>query len=297
MKRLMLALVCLFLITPSQAEEKKNGQTREIQYQLKIQEERLKNIEEQASKELQQIEAWYADSLIELRRLAERKAKQLKLDHRALWAEFIKMKEQTPQFDTYFKMNDQLPNAQGYFMNTTLIFLRDVETFELRAALADSYFLGAVADLLMDSHFCKLLANLANGSAYNPQSLPIRHQARTLLHLANDFQSKLEALQHRRSVRLAAVERRTQLLKEDVFRITREIKIAPETVNEGVVSAIMYSRNSPLCMVDGIDKILREGDSIGNIVIVKIHPDHVQFAKEEQKWTQQVGKAASNFWK
>ena len=221
----------------------------------------------------------------------------MKLDNRALWTEFIRMNEQTSQFNTYFKMNDQIPNAYGYFMNTTTIFLRDVETFQLRAALAESYFLSATADLLMDSHFRKRLVDLADGSAYNPQSLLIRNQARTLLHFVNDFALKLTVLKDRRASKLAAVEQRKQYLKADVLRIIHEIKNAPQKTNQGVVTAIMYNQKSPLCMVDGYDRILKEGDSIGNIVIAKIYPDQVEFARASQKWTQLVGKPANTAWK
>lgn len=296
MKRLILILVCLIVITPSQAEEKKIGRTEHIQHQLRIQEERLENIEEQASIERRQIETWYERQLIELRRLAERKAKQLKLDNMALWVEFIKMSEKTSQFDTYFKMNDQIPNAYGYFINTTTIFLKDVETFELRADLAESYFLSAAGHLLMDANVRRRLADLADGSAYNPQSLAIRKEARKLLHYIDEFHSKLAALEDRRKAKLAGVEQWKQDLKADVLRVMREIKAAPEKGDQRVVSAIMYSQTSPLCMVNGIDRILKEGDSIGNIVVTKIHPDQVEFTKGSQKWTQLVGKPANTAW-
>jgi len=49
-------------------------------------------------------------------------------------------------------------------------------------------------------------------------------------------------------------------------------------------------------MVDGFDKILKEGDSIGDIVVTKIHPDHVEFSRGSQKWTQLVGKSANAAW-
>jgi hypothetical protein len=216
------------------------------------------------------------------------------------------MHEQTSPFDTYFKMNDRIPNASNYYMNTTLdspiattstILIRNTETFNLRAAMVDSYFLNTVTNLLLNPNFHKRLVELADGSAYNSQSLLIRKDARQLLHIVDEFQTKLKTLQNRKTAKLAALEQQRQSLRADVLRVIQDIKAGPETVNEGTISAIMYSQNSPLCMIDGIDNILREGDSIGNIVIVKIQPDHVQFAREGQKWTQQVGKAASDFWK
>ena len=295
MKRVVITLISLLIITPSQAEEKTIGPVESTQ--LKIQEERLKHIEEQASIEHQQIETWYKRQLSEIRQLAERKVKQLKPDNRALWTEFIKMHEQTPLFDTYFKMNEKIPNAYGYFMNTPRNILRNVETFELRAALTDSFFLSAAANLLLDQNFRKRLADLADGSAYNPQSLLVRKEARKLLYVVDEFQSKLAALQVRRDAKLTAVEQREQHLRADILRVIQEIKAAPGRVNEGIVSAIAYRPSSPVCMIDGIDKILQEGDSIGNIEVVKIYPDHVEFAKGSQTWTQQVGKPANDAWK
>jgi hypothetical protein len=305
MKRLILILVCLIVITPSQAEDKKNGQTEQIQQQLRIQDERLTNIDEQVLMKRRQIDVWYERELSELRQLAARKVRQLKPDNRALWTEFIKMHGQTSEFDTYFKMNDQIPHAYSYFMNTTLsspiattstIFIRDTDTFDLRAALADGYFLSAAANLLLDPNFRKRLADLADGSPYNPQSLLVRMEARKLLYVVDDFQSKLAALQVRREAKLAALEQWKQDLKADVFRVMRETTAAPETVDDGVVSAILYSQDSPLCMVDGLDRIFKEGDSIGSIVIVKINPDHVEFSKGSQTWTQLVGKPAGAAW-
>ena len=286
----MLILVCLLWLTPSQAEEKNIEPVESTPHQLKIQEERLVHIEEQAVIERQQIEAWYERQLSELRQLAERKVKQLKPDNRALWTEFIKMHEQTPLFDTYFKKNDQI-------LATTLMFIRSIETFDLRAALADSYFLSTTANLLLDPNFRKRLADLADGSAYNPQSLLVRKEARKLLYVVDDFQSKLAALQVRRAAKLTAVEQREQQRRADILRVMQDIKAAPRRVNEGIVSAIAYRPNSPVCMINGIDKILQEGDSIGNIEIVKIQPDQVEFAKGSQKWTQHVGKPANDAWK
>jgi hypothetical protein len=160
MRSLILTLACLILITPSFAAE------NQIEQRLQTQQERLKNIDEQASMKRQQIEDWYTRSFIEIRQLAERQAKQLKLSDRALWTEFIKMYEQTPQFDSYFK--------KTITMKTTTTFTRNAKSYELRAALMDSYFLCTTADLLMDNNFRQLLINISNGSAYNSQDLLIR---------------------------------------------------------------------------------------------------------------------------
>lgn len=295
MRSLILILACLSLITSSQAAEKQTTKNEQIEQRLKIQKERLINIEEQVSLKRQQIDEWYSQQLIELRLLALRKAKQIKLSYRELWTEFAKMSERTPQFDTYYKMNDEIPNAYGYFKNTNILFLRDVETYELRAALSDSFFMSQLADLLLDNNFRECLMELANGSGYNPQSFLIRTEARRLLYFVNDFNSKLTFLNDRRKAKLNALEQWEKDLRADVRRVMSEIKTEPEEIN-GVVSAVIYNQKTPLCMIDGSDKIFKPGDKAGNITIRNIYADRVEFTKDGQRWSQEIGEPANAAW-
>ena len=295
MRSLILILACLSLITSSQAAEKQTTKNEQIEQRLKIQKERLINIEEQVSLKRQQIDEWYSQQLIELRLLALRKAKQIKLSYRELWTEFSKMSEQTPQFDTYYKMNDEIPNAYGYFKNTNILFLRDVETYELRAALSDSFFMSQLADLLLDNNFRECLMELANGSGYNPQSFLIRTEARRLLYFVDDFNSKLTFLNDRRKAKLNALEQWEKDLRADVRRVMSEIKTEPEEIN-GVVSAVIYNQKTPLCMIDGSDKIFKPGDKAGNITIRNIYADRVEFTKDGQRWSQEIGEPANAAW-
>jgi len=297
MKSLILVFACLLLVIPCQAANVQLDQEEQIKQRVKNQEERLKDIEELVLRERQDIEAWHARSLAELRQLAQRQARQLILSQRMLWTEFIKMNNETPHADTYFKMNDQIPFAHGYFKNTASIFIKDIKTFELREAMIDSYFLSTAANLLLDQKFCKLLTDLSNGSAYNPQNLLIRSEARKLLRLAKEFESELMRLQGRRNDKLAALEQWEKELRKDVLRVMREIQAQPETPELGVVSAICYDDRGTVCIVEGVDGILKAGDRIGNVTVVAIHEDKVEFAKEGQKWMQAVGQPAKPAWK
>lgn len=294
MKTVIFILTCLLLATACQAAEKaysaetaaKAGQLApeaQIEQRLQIQQQRLKDIEELAVSERQAIKQWYALSLTEQRKLAQRQAKQLILSQRMLWTELI-------------KMNSQLPFADTYFSNTARTFVSDTEAFELRAAMIDSYFLSTAANLLLDSEFCKLLADLSNGSGYNPQNPLIRSEARKLLRLAKEFESELMRLENRRNDKLAALERWEKGLREHVYKVMREIKAMPETPDLGVVSAISYDGKGSLCMIDGIDKVLQPGDKINNVTVVRIHQDKVEFAKAGQQWVQAVGQPANPAW-
>ncbi len=295
MKTVILILACLLLAIPCQAAEKaysagaaakavKLTHEQQIQHRLKIQEQRLEDIEELVSKERQVIEAWYAFRLTELRQLAQRKAKQLILSQRMLWTEFI-------------KMNSQIPFGDTYFSNTARTFVSDTKAFELRDAMMDSYFLGTAANLLLDSKFSKLLTDLSNGSGYNPQNLIIRSEARKLLRLAKEFESELMRLENRRNDKLAALEQWEKGLREHVFKVMRDIKAQPKTPELGVVSAISYDEKGSLCMVDGVDRVLQPGDKINNVTVVKIQKDRVEFAKGGRMWVQKIGEPAKPAWK
>ena len=284
MKTAILIFACILIAIPCQAAEKNLEHAEQVKQRLQIQQERLKDIEELAASERQSIEQWYACHLIELRQLAQRQAKQLILSQKMLWTEFI-------------KMNGQLPFADTYFSNTARTFVSDKEAFELRAAMIDSYFLSTAANLLLDNEFCKLLADLSNGSGYNPQHILIRSEARKLLRLAKEFESELIRLESRRNDKLAALEQWEKGLRQHVYKVMHEIKAMPEALDLGVVSAISYDVKGSLCMIDGIDKVLQPGDKINNVTVVRIHQDRVEFAKGSQRWTQKIGEPANPAWK
>jgi hypothetical protein len=52
------------------------------------------------------------------------------------------------------------------------------------------------------------------------------------------------------------------------------------------LTGILYSEDNPSVVIDG--KIVKEGDIINGIKVVKIHKDGVEFEKKGKKWTQQV---------
>jgi hypothetical protein len=62
----------------------------------------------------------------------------------------------------------------------------------------------------------------------------------------------------------------------------------------GVVGGIMYAEDNPLAIIDG--EILKEGDTVHGVKIVKIYEAKVEFEKDSRRWTQQVGEKADEFW-
>ncbi len=62
-------------------------------------------------------------------------------------------------------------------------------------------------------------------------------------------------------------------------------------VDVGIVTAIMYVDGAPLATVDGV--ILREGQSIHQVKVVKINQDSVEFEYKGTRWSQQVNEPSS----
>ncbi|MFH1371917.1 MAG: trypsin-like peptidase domain-containing protein [Planctomycetota bacterium] len=59
-------------------------------------------------------------------------------------------------------------------------------------------------------------------------------------------------------------------------------------IDIGIVTAIMHVDGTPLAVIDGV--ILREGQSIRQVKVVKINSDSVEFEYDGTRWSQQVNK-------
>lgn len=65
-------------------------------------------------------------------------------------------------------------------------------------------------------------------------------------------------------------------------------------VSRGTVTGIVSSEEGFGAMV-GID-FVREGDTIGDIAIIKIHKDKVEFEKDGKRWTQELNETPGPEW-
>ena len=101
------------------------------------------------------------------------------------------------------------------------------------------------------------------------------------------FQLGFVRLQERRQYELVTLEER---LRESYVSVA-----IPET--SGLVRGILYSETKPSIVIDDKRKIVYEGNTIEGVTIVKIHKDKVEFAKNDQRWTQKVGQTPKAHWK
>ncbi len=74
-------------------------------------------------------------------------------------------------------------------------------------------------------------------------------------------------------------------------RAVRETRTPPK----GVVTGIVRSQDSSTAVIG--TQVVREGESIDGVTIVKIHDDKVEFEKEGVRWTQALNQPPSPQWK
>ena len=101
------------------------------------------------------------------------------------------------------------------------------------------------------------------------------------------FQLGFVRLQGQRQYELATLDEK---LRESYVPVA-----IPET--SGLVRGILYSKTKPSIVIDDKRKIVYEGTTIQGVTIVKIHKDKVEFAKNDQRWTQKVGQTPKTHWK
>jgi hypothetical protein len=219
-----------------------------------------------------------------LHQKAEEYASRVKASDRMLWVEFARMSSELPYADDYFH-NEHL---------NFLTFASDRSLVRRRAAMIESYFLTAFAELLMDDDFHELLAAVRDSSA---QSRYMRKAAEALVVLVEDFQWERTSLANQRIVALAELARMEQYLRQDALAAPPEIKRQPQRLESGVVSAVGSDGKGWFCMIQGVDEVLEPGDVTKNVRVVEIYPDRVAFAKGRARWEQKVGAGPSSYWK
>ena len=74
------------------------------------------------------------------------------------------------------------------------------------------------------------------------------------------------------------------------------MKTAPKPVDYGMVTVICYDDTGACCMIEGIERIVRQGAAIDNIRVSEILPDRVKFQKNRKTWVQLIGQSPNDLW-
>jgi hypothetical protein len=283
--RSMACAICLVLLIPCQAAEE-NQDVQSVQ--INIQKERLQDIRDIASRQRQDIENRYNESLAQLKQEALQQARTIKFLDRIFWTEFISKSCQKPCAGSYI----------GYNISP---FRGDSKVYRLHAAMIDSYFLNRVADFLMNDDARKLLADIVNSDS---QNLLIRNKAEELLTIMDYFAAMSEDIENKKESELTYLRIWQECLMDEVQQVIREIESPPKVIPYGSVTAVMHYNKDSFCMIEGIDEIIKAGVTINNaqtknVKIVKIDTDKakVEFDRNGKRWAQAVGESPNPGWK
>jgi hypothetical protein len=259
--------------------------------QLNIQKERLQDICDSASRQRQDIENRYLAGLTQLKQEALEKAQRIRLRDRMLWTEFI-----AESYQKYY--------ADNYIYNTPPLYY-DLKALKLRRDMTESYFLNTTADFLMDADARKLLAykvNINRDTPCDSRNFLFQRQAQELLAVMDYFAMLSERLENQKASELADL----QIWEENSIAYARRAVPPAEAIPYGTVIAVTYYNKGAFCMIEGIDEIIKAGDTINNaqtknVKIVKIDIDtdsaRVEFDRNGRQWAQTVGQSPNPRWK
>lgn len=258
----------------------------------------------------QSIDDNYHAAMQQLYAEAEQEANKLNVTDRLLWIEFI-TGDETPYSDSFslytvgggdgflsfsssVTMNEELLTSNLLIASTTESHAHKLSTLtgpqrHLQANLANGYSLQTFAMFLLNAESVSLFKSVAQSRFQNRS---FRYQARQLHRTAKRLQIEARHIEAERNARLARLNRAQSFEMPTIE--TQAAQPAPDKF--GVVSAISYSPGNSFCMIDGIDKMLKAGDSANGIKAVSIDRESVEFQRKRKTWTQKIGAEPDSAW-
>lgn len=264
-----------------------------IEERLENQKQRLELIKEVAAKKRRKIEDSYAyrHQLLQLR--TEEYVSTLKLPNRVLWTEFIKAYNDISYTDSCVEAGYRF-KPDTYLLEPAPTYLLNLKAKQALGRMLDFYANAIQPDFLVDDRnlpACRKLTALTD--TFEPCQI---RQIHRLFLAMKEFESESIRLKKQKALRLAEVARWENQLTEEVLKTLRQMKTAPKPVDYGMVTVICYDDAGACCMIEGIERIVRQGGAIDNIRVSEILPDRVKFQKNRKSWVQLIGQAPSNLW-
>jgi hypothetical protein len=291
MKSISLILIFLVTVAPLYAQQKpaveqqQTGRTHDLQ--LKRQQQRLQDLDNQVTLRQQHIDNWYSSRIDDLYELSEQLAVKVDLTEGMIWTELFNLLDrQRPLY------------TDSYFLRPYYTPLLQVKTYEFTSAVKEGYILANVAALIRDRQVYDSIIAIAQNIYQHPL---IRKKAHDLKVVMEKYHVKLTQLEKERKAEKNRLIQWQKDINEDIYRTVEQIESQPLTPQLGVVCAIIYEPEVPLCMIEGVEQILTNGEIINNekiknVKVVKISPNSVQFQKNGRKWSQIIGKKANSSW-
>ncbi len=260
----------------------------DLSERIRIQEERLPEIERVAAQETEQVEQWYARRRTQLAQETARRVAAVQLNHslRFLWTEFGTVLGNEPYL-------------QGYYEAPHYAYPLRPEAAVLRDAMIEEYFVSRMADLLLSEDFREKLIQIVSESW---QTRLLQDESARLLTLMEKVHAELimdlQMLENQKKEKLEAISRWERDLQEQVSGILNHLREkAGREPQLGVVESIGYGpQGGYFCTIEGVNELLRPGDTARGVRVVSIDPEKVEFSKEGTVWTQVLGGPAQPYW-
>lgn len=263
-----------------------------IEERIDNQEQRLELIKEVAAKKRQEIEDSYAYRHQLLQRQTEEYISTFKLPNRVLWTEFIKAYNNISYTDSCIETGHRF-KLDTYPLEPAPIFLLNLKAKQALGKMLDFYANAIQPNSLADVNDYRNFPARRKLATFNPwKSRKIRRLFLTM----KELEFKLTRLEKQKALRLAEVDRWEKQLTEEVSKTIRQMKTAPKPVDYGMVTVICYDDIGACCMIEGIERIVRQGAAIDNIRVSEILPDRVKFQRKRKTWVQLIGQSPSNLW-
>jgi hypothetical protein len=269
---------------------------------VQAQEARVPEIEAVAARDREQVEQWYRTRRAEaVQEIARPAAARLSLAEREQWVQYADLYLDRFYAPAYFNYG---------FTNPRVALLGQ--------AMVQEYLISEMANLLAGEEFERKLTQVVEERLEVPrlpllgrgtvgrlevQLLPLlRDQARKLLVLVQQVRTEsgeqVRQLDNQRKARLDAIMKWENDVKEQVRGILEYLRRSESRpVQFGVVESVGYCPDGGyFCLIEGVDRPLGIGDTVGKVRIVKIDQEKVEFAKDGTAWVQQLGAAPQPYW-
>ena len=79
-----------------------------------------------------------------------------------------------------------------------------------------------------------------------------------------------------------------------ICKLWSKYPLVSKSPRRGMIIGILFNEEEPLAMIN--NKLVREGDAVGDVKVVQIGPKEIRFEKAGKMWAQQVREYPSEFW-
>lgn len=255
---------------PPESEPPKTDE-KQIGKKFKRHEERLEAIEKEFAEKRRKIEERYLGAFSELELWSKHVLTQLESEEKTAGAEFNQKVKHTISQISGYKAAYGYTRSHGY-------------------VTPDGY-IASNGYIESGGHSSATEENFVVGNPSGEFAARIRSIADAKTKTLKDLEWYFERLQNKRAWELAELEKAKDLQKANVLSAIRSLTAKP---THGLVTGMLYNDENASVIID--TQILKAGDTIHGVKVIKILRNKVEFEKNGQRWMQKVGETPAPEW-